>query len=360
MASQQSTIDILEQVLTSASAWLDAFDNEKLGSVGAQTYNSYVGDVSALNDIGIDVSRWTDVPWRVVSLGKEQELIYDFALFGVRVRSLVGFLERRLEREQQTQAAGGAPLTDAQLDLLHDVVMANRNVAATQRQEIIGFSADGQTTFFHPGLPERSLTPNMVDLKRLHQLGLISLDDRGGRKGWNVDVLPAGEAAVDASNLRSTASPFTGHESPPSLPGEYRYHVAVSYAGSDVEFAHDLVALLEQDGYRVFFAPNKQAELWGKDLHSYLQDVFTDESLFCVLFVSDEYKNRIWTNKELQDALGRQIKQRGDEYILPVQLEAGVHLAGLPTSISYVSIDEFPIIQIRDLLVQKIEHRLAK
>lgn len=181
---------------------------------------------------------------------------------------------------------------------------------------------------------------------------------RGGRKGWVIDVLPAGEAAIDAiqSSTRRSAPASPAH---PKLPEEFQYHVAISYAGPDIQYAEDLATLVEQEGYKVFFDKAKPDEVWGKDLHRFLQEVFAEQALFCVLFVSDEYKDRIWTNKELQDALSRQVKQRGNtEYILPIRLSRGASLAGLPNSIAYLSIEDHTIESIRDLLVKKIDDRI--
>lgn len=324
--------------------------------IGVEKYEAYLTELYELSEIGIDVSRWKNIPIHVLS--RTGEKIYDYAIFGIKLRSIVSFLEAQAERESQAQAMAGAPLTDEQVDLLRYLVMANRNVAAAQRQEIRGISGDGVTRFFHPGFPDRALTPNSIDLKRLTQLGLVDAYGRGRRKGWVIDVLPAGEAAIDAiqSSTRRSAPASPAH---PKLPEEFQYHVAISYAGPDIQYAEDLATLVEQEGYKVFFDKAKPDEVWGKDLHRFLQEVFAEQALFCVLFVSDEYKDRIWTNKELQDALSRQVKQRGNtEYILPIRLSRGASLAGLPNSIAYLSIEDHTIESIRDLLVKKIDDRI--
>lgn len=139
--------------------------------IGVEKYEAYLTELYELSEIGIDVSRWKNIPIHVLS--RTGEKIYDYAIFGIKLRSIVSFLEAQAERESQAQAMAGAPLTDEQVDLLRYLVMANRNVAAAQRQEIRGISGDGVTRFFHPGFPDRALTPNSIDLKRLTQLGLV-------------------------------------------------------------------------------------------------------------------------------------------------------------------------------------------
>lgn len=85
-------------------------------------------------------------------------------------------------------------LEPAQLELLIKLVSANDNVSSEERTVIRGLAMDGAVHYFHPGFPGGSLIPNEYDLQVLQNRGFLSVHDQGGRKGWRIDVLPAGES----------------------------------------------------------------------------------------------------------------------------------------------------------------------
>jgi hypothetical protein len=72
-----------------------------------------------------------------------------------------------------------------------------------------------------------------------------------------------------------------------------------------------------------------------------------------VVFVSTEYKERTWTNHELRSAQAKALEQKGDEYILPVKVDA-TELDGLPPNVGYVSIS-LGIDKIAELLIKKLQ-----
>jgi hypothetical protein len=87
-------------------------------------------------------------------------------------------------------------LEPEQLDFLKALAQANENVPAEKRQIIRGIRADGVLNLMHPGFSNGRLVPNDYDLHQLNTLGLISAHDRGGRKGWIVEILPAGRQCL--------------------------------------------------------------------------------------------------------------------------------------------------------------------
>ena len=107
----------------------------------------------------------------------------------------------------------------------------------------------------------------------------------------------------------------------------------------------------------VFYDGFYAAQLWGKDLVEFFDDVYRRQSRFCVMFVSSEYCDRMWTVQERRSAQARALEERGREYLLPIRVE-NVELPGLLPTVGYVSIDEYPIEKIARLLIEKV--RAAK
>ena len=78
-----------------------------------------------------------------------------------------------------------------------------------------------------------------------------------------------------------------------------------------------------------------KVELWGKNLFDYLYKIYTKEARYCVIFVSEEYNSKVWTNHERQAAQERAIKEKGSEYLLPINF-GEAKMQGLPSTIHYI------------------------
>ncbi|MDE0468795.1 MAG: TIR domain-containing protein [Candidatus Poribacteria bacterium] len=135
---------------------------------------------------------------------------------------------------------------------------------------------------------------------------------------------------------------------------EYKYDVALSFAGEDRELARKLAKRLETNGYSVFYDENEEAQLWGKNLYNYFLSVYRDESRYCVVFVSENYVRSRWANHELQSALERTLREKY-EYILPIHLD-DTRISELPMIIKYIDyrLNNIDIERIYDLLVKKL------
>jgi hypothetical protein len=107
------------------------------------------------------------------------------------------------------------------------------------------------------------------------------------------------------------------------------YDIALSFAGEDRIIAEEIFDALTEEGVRVFYDDNEQAELWGKDLFDYLSDIYLNRAKYCVILVSQHYLDKVWTNHERKNAQARAIRQKR-EYILPIMLDNS-KLAGFET-----------------------------
>jgi hypothetical protein len=90
----------------------------------------------------------------------------------------------------------------------------------------------------------------------------------------------------------------------------------------------------------------------GKNLTAFFDEVYRKKARFCVVFVSNEYKNRIWTNHEFRSAQARALDLKGEECILPIRID-DTDLDGLPSTVGYVPI-AMGIEQIASLLIRKL------
>jgi hypothetical protein len=151
--------------------------------------------------------------------------------------------------------------------------------------------------------------------------------------------------AVAASKSRSELSPTPQRQ--------YRYDVAVSFAGPERSYAEEFAKRVRDAGFEVFYDDFYPEQLWGKDLTSFFDRIYRKESRFCVMFVSGEYAERIWTNHERRSAQARALEERGREYILPVRID-NTDLDGLPPTVGYVSLTQYSVEQVADLLVKKL------
>ena len=91
----------------------------------------------------------------------------------------------------------------------------------------------------------------------------------------------------------------------------------------------------------------------GTDLPAFFDRVYRERSRYCVVFVSQECADRMWTNHERQAAVARHISQRAEDYILPIQVD-DARLAGVPPTIGRVSLETRSIDEIADLLIKKL------
>jgi hypothetical protein len=131
------------------------------------------------------------------------------------------------------------------------------------------------------------------------------------------------------------------------------FDVAISVAGSDKRYALELAEQLRSAGFAVFYYEFYPEYLWGKNLVVTFDEIFRKRSKFCVIFVSKEYRDRVWTTHELRSAQARAIEEKGNEYILPVRID-DTELDGLPPTVGYLPID-MGIQKIGDLLIKKLE-----
>ena len=131
-----------------------------------------------------------------------------------------------------------------------------------------------------------------------------------------------------------------------------KYDVALSFAGEDRQHAKALADLLKAGGYWFFYDENELAQMWGKNLYDYLSSVYKDRARYCVMFLSQHYERKLWTNHERQLAQARAF-QENREYILPVRLD-DTEIPGIPPTVGYLDLRAMTIEEVYEVLVKKL------
>lgn len=139
----------------------------------------------------------------------------------------------------------------------------------------------------------------------------------------------------------------------------YQYDVAFSFAGTERPLAEEIATIVRESGFSVFYDNFYPEQLWGKDLIATFDRIYRKESRYCVMFLSKEYADRMWTTHERRSATARALQERGNEYILPVKIEA-VDIDGLAPTVGHVSIAEYSAKQIADLIINKLKVQPAQ
>jgi hypothetical protein len=132
----------------------------------------------------------------------------------------------------------------------------------------------------------------------------------------------------------------------------YLYDLAASFAGEQRALALSLASRLDASGYSIFYDGFEAAQLWGTELPVKLGEIYGKQARFCLILVSHEYVNKMWTNVERRFAISRTISERID-YILPIKIDNS-ELPGLPPTIGYVDLRNTTEDEIYSLLLQKL------
>ena len=91
---------------------------------------------------------------------------------------------------------------------------------------------------------------------------------------------------------------------------EYKYDLAISFAGEQRNLAEIFARRLDASGYSIFYDEFQQAELWGRDLSVALGNVYSREARYCLIILSTDYVAKPWTNHERQNAISEFLQRR--------------------------------------------------
>jgi hypothetical protein len=129
------------------------------------------------------------------------------------------------------------------------------------------------------------------------------------------------------------------------------FEIVLSFAGEDRAYVERVAEFLRERDVRCFYDRYEDVTLWGKDLTEHLDRVY-QSARYCVMFISQHYANKVWTNHERKSALARAVKEK-IEYILPARFD-DTEIPGVRHTIGYVDLrDKLPE-QLGEMILRKL------
>jgi hypothetical protein len=133
---------------------------------------------------------------------------------------------------------------------------------------------------------------------------------------------------------------------------EYKYDVALSFAGEDREYVDVVAKILKENNVKVFYDKFEEVDLWGKDLGIHFDYVYRRQSKYFIPFISDSYQKKVWTNYEVRNAIARAIENK-EEYILPVRFDK-TELDGIRSTIGYLDVSNTSPQELASKILKKL------
>ena len=118
-----------------------------------------------------------------------------------------------------------------------------------------------------------------------------------------------------------------------------KFDIALSYASEQRELAESMARTWQQTGYVVFFAPDELHNLVGKSLGIELNQIFENDSRYCVFLVSEAYARKVYTRGEFKAAMSRHTTHPDEGYLIPIRVD-DTQLVGLLEDTVYIDLRE--------------------
>ena len=140
----------------------------------------------------------------------------------------------------------------------------------------------------------------------------------------------------------------------------YIYDVALSFANEQRNYVEKVAEHLSALGVTFFYDDYQKNNLWGKNLIKYLEKVYYQDSRYCVVFISREYRDKYWTKLE-SEIIGERIFLQNNnnnfqQCILPVRFD-DTRIPGIKDSLGVVYAQETSPQELAQMLYEKIQNR---
>lgn len=132
-----------------------------------------------------------------------------------------------------------------------------------------------------------------------------------------------------------------------------QYDVFLSFAGEQREYVRELAEILDQSDITYYFDENDEVRLWGKNMNEYFDILIQDRSEYLVMFISKEYKEKMWTTVERRSAIARAMREKR-EYILPCRFDDTI-IKGLDLGAKYIDLRRKTPEELGKLIIDKIQ-----
>jgi hypothetical protein len=136
------------------------------------------------------------------------------------------------------------------------------------------------------------------------------------------------------------------------MSNKIKYDVALSFAGEDRSYVDEVANSLKKQNIKVFYDRFEQTKLWGKNLYTYLSEIYKDKSRYTVMFISKHYAQKSWTNHERESAQARAFEEN-EEYILPARFD-DTEIPGVLKTVGYISLSGLKPSEFAAIICEKI------
>lgn len=130
------------------------------------------------------------------------------------------------------------------------------------------------------------------------------------------------------------------------------YEIALSFAGEQRYYAEPVAHALLSRGIPVFYDDVEVIRLWGKRLAEELQEVYEERATLAVMFISEDYVEKVWPRHERRAILSRAASEAG-EYVLPVRFD-NVDVPGLPKDLAYLRAENYSPAELASVIAEKL------
>jgi hypothetical protein len=141
-----------------------------------------------------------------------------------------------------------------------------------------------------------------------------------------------------------------------------KYEIVISFASEERNIAEVINSGLKDAGVKTFYDKDHKIDLWGKNLTELLQEIYSKESKYCLMIVSQNYLGKMWTRHERRAALSRMI-EKSDEYILPYIVDETSlnQVEGLNPNTAYIKSTDIQPTELIELILAKLgKHDIPK
>ena len=135
-------------------------------------------------------------------------------------------------------------------------------------------------------------------------------------------------------------------------PDQIAYEIVFSFAGEERGYVEKVADYLKKYDVKIFYDKYEEVSLWGKDLVEYFDKIFRGSARYCVMFISKNYAEKVWTTHERRSALSKAIEER-EEYILPVRFD-NTEIPGIRPTVKYIDISTKTPEELGVLILQKL------
>jgi hypothetical protein len=130
------------------------------------------------------------------------------------------------------------------------------------------------------------------------------------------------------------------------------YDVALSFAGEDRPYVNMVAEQLTSRGISLFYDKYEKANLWGKDLYEHFVEVYRHKARYTVMFISNAYRTKVWTNHERRAAQSRAIEETR-EYILPARFD-DTEIPGILPTAGFIDLRTHSPAEVAILICEKL------